>query len=183
MVGRTDAATIPEKARFAQLQELGCVVCWVYCKVWRAADISHLLDGGVRVGHEATIPECEWHHRGVLPSGYSEYAARRVLGASRAHGSKPYAEAFGTDAELLEMTNQLVTRLSYAKGRSRLPLTQPVRAIVASEWTIAGEHAVHTRMLSVAQRVGQQAGDGANGEVGGVRWMRLEDFQEACAHG
>jgi hypothetical protein len=64
-------------------------------------DVQHLLSGGVRRGHLATIPLCPAHHRGV------EFSPSMHL-ASVARGPRTFREIFGSDDELLTLTDRLI---------------------------------------------------------------------------
>lgn len=86
--------------RFDALQTLGCIACRIL-GVYSLPDIHHVLTGGRRTGHQATIPLCPWHHRGVLPP-------HQDLGPSLANGSKPFHARFGKQEELLAKVNGLI---------------------------------------------------------------------------
>lgn len=88
-------------------REIGCVCCRQYTGKYRPAEANHLLRG-YRLGHDHVTPECEWHHRGIPPNGCEVHVARHTLGPSRALDGKHFREVFGTDAELLAYTNELV---------------------------------------------------------------------------
>lgn len=179
----TNAPTKAQRERFDLLHQLGCVVCFVYLQQFRAPDISHLLAGGVRIGHDATIPECCWHHRGVAPDGYTERTARKILGPSRAHGSKPYIDAYGDDACLRMMTGKLIARIQSSKraiARNLRQAKQPVPLIDAAGWTIAGAYAVKSKSFGIAQRVAREQPEGNRGLQGTVEWMRLEVFEKVA---
>ena len=45
------------------ISRLGCVVCHLTGHPGTIAEIHHLLSGGRRIGHKATIPLCVGHHR------------------------------------------------------------------------------------------------------------------------
>lgn len=110
----TNAPTLAERERFRKLEQLGCVVSRVYFRCFVPADLDHLVSGGIRVGHMATIPLREWYHRGVPPFSkfkkrpLTQKEARRILGPSRALEPLAFRERFGPNEELLEMTNQLI---------------------------------------------------------------------------
>lgn len=103
-----------EQARFDAIKEGGiCVACLirgVERPRWPGwIDIHHLLSGGRRIGHMATVGLCKWHHAGQPPFGWGDAEALEYLGPSLAKGSKPFRAAFGTDAELLTIQNELLT--------------------------------------------------------------------------
>lgn len=104
------SATARQRRRFQALQDMGCIACRQLGH-YRQVDVSHLLSGGRRRGHDATIGECPWHHRGVPPDGMSTGQAEQALGPSRARSPRRYRERFGTDDELLAMTNDYLARV------------------------------------------------------------------------
>lgn len=75
-------------------------------------EAHHLLRGGRRIGHEATIALCHYHHQGYLPEGYNNASARIAFGPSLAKGSKPFHAMYGTDEELLNYQNTLLNMLT-----------------------------------------------------------------------
>jgi hypothetical protein len=107
---RGKAATASERRRFQIIaSEVGCVCCRTEGH-FRPAEVNHLLNG-YRIGHAATVPECEWHHRGIFPAPFtSAKAAELVLGPSRARNKRAFHRRYGTDKELLSLTNVLVDR-------------------------------------------------------------------------
>jgi len=75
-------------------RDIGCIACRKYGKEGEPADAHHLLSGGNRISHAATIPLCKMHHD--MPGG-------------SIHRNKVFfRDAFGTDEELLAETNRLV---------------------------------------------------------------------------
>lgn len=89
-------------ARFDKLQRYGCVACRIL-GFYSAPDVHHVLSGGRRTGHQATLPLCPYHHRGMLPS---EAQWHLDMGPSLANGSKPFHARFGTQSELLDKVNR-----------------------------------------------------------------------------
>jgi hypothetical protein len=110
----------PTKAdleRFSRFRDLGCVVCRVYRKIPEVpADTHHALNGGRRISHEDTAPLCAWHHRGVIPDGYSAISAAEKFGPSKARNPRAFAERYGDDTELLIVTNCLLEAMK--RGRA-----------------------------------------------------------------
>lgn len=68
----------------------------------------HLLSGGRRIGHQATIGLCCWHHVGAPFWACTHEEMREEYGPSLAEGSKPFYAEFGSDAELLAMQNEFL---------------------------------------------------------------------------
>lgn len=107
----TGNRTKEEQARFDRMKEMGiCMACYqLGVKGYQYIEIHHLLSGNKRIGHMATVSLCPYHHRGVWDGmAKSLEDAKAGYGASLAHGSKPFHAEFGTDAELLEMQNELL---------------------------------------------------------------------------
>lgn len=101
-------ATASNIARFRKLSDLGCYCC---AKMgWYAPpDIHHILSGGRRKGHDATIPLCAWHHRGHCEMGWNKARMRLRFGPSLADGSKPFHAHWGTQLEILDEINATIT--------------------------------------------------------------------------
>ena len=109
------ARTKAEQQRFDRIKNGPCVAC-----LQRGIDLSgqglvevhHLLSGGRRIGHMATVGLCMWSHRAVLFWGHSHAEMRDEYGPSLAEGSKPFRAEFGADAELLQMQNQILGEIA-----------------------------------------------------------------------
>lgn len=72
-------------------------------------EAHHLLSGGIRTGHLATVGLCMWHHRArLIVEGWTHAMHRDRLGPSLAEGSKRFHEAFGGDDELLAAQHRLI---------------------------------------------------------------------------
>lgn len=111
--------------RFEALYLLGCICCVLNFErvptLWQTGqrcEIHHQNQGGYagqeRVGDEATVPLCLWHHRGVLLARRSLVEMTANFGPSLARSSKSFRRFYGTDAELLELVN---SRLRIPKTR------------------------------------------------------------------
>lgn len=106
-------ATDAEKKRFELIDQIGCIACRIY-KLTKPfpAEIHHLLDGGVRIGHSATIGLCPWHHRGVSTSiGMTMVSCEQMYGPSLVQGSKRFKEVYGSNDDLLKLQNELIETL------------------------------------------------------------------------
>ena len=105
----------PTKAQtlhFGKLQSFGCCACRKR-GYWRATEIHHLVDKGTRKlsgGHDAVIPLCAWHHRGIPDTGVRTAVMRDVLGPSMALEKRAFVEEFGTERELLWWVNAELQR-------------------------------------------------------------------------
>ena len=103
--------TKAEQVRFDAIKAGGCMAC-----IQRGIDLTgqglvevhHLLSGGRRIGHMATVGLCIWHHRAQLFWLHNNADMREEYGPSLAEGSKPFHQEFGGDALLLDMQNQLL---------------------------------------------------------------------------
>jgi len=91
--------------RFDQLARLGCVVCRVYYKTWSEPHIHHLLGikyraMGKKANNSDTIPLCPTHHQ----YGNDEHPS--------VHGQPwLFLNKFGTQKELLDMTNKMLEEM------------------------------------------------------------------------
>lgn len=102
----TKKPTKAEAARLAQLSNMPCVACMLGGKVqFQRCEIHHLLSGGRRRGHAATVPLCAWHHRGE-PAQYTARYMTAVYGPSLARAPKLFRATYGTDDKLLEAVNR-----------------------------------------------------------------------------
>jgi Recombination enhancement, RecA-dependent nuclease len=110
----TAKPTAAEAERLEAVHALPCLACMMALAVQRQrTEAHHQLSGGVRIGHEATIPLCGWHHRGERPNRKVTNAQMtKYSGPSLALSSKAFHDRFGTDAELLNRTNKLIGRIS-----------------------------------------------------------------------
>lgn len=109
--GRSTGKPTKEEADWiVAVKEGPCLACWKRDRQWMVGcDAHHLLSGGIRIGHMATIGLCVWHHRGMPEmNGYPSELCRRVLGPSLMDGSKLFREAYGSDEELLELQRRIV---------------------------------------------------------------------------
>lgn len=101
------APTAAEKKRMAKLAETGCRACEIRGRyTGMATEVHHQVDCGRRVGHHATVALCSFHHRGVLPPGYSESEALEHFGPAVSHGSKLFRADFGSDEAMLALQNR-----------------------------------------------------------------------------
>jgi hypothetical protein len=92
--------TKAEKAWFAAITDLGCIVNRLY-GVLCLGDLQrhHVTSGGRRIGHEASICLCWGSHQ----SGKNDAAM-----VSRHPWSREFHSRYGTDQFLLKKTRELV---------------------------------------------------------------------------
>ena len=103
--------TVVDTKRFQTMQGLICVSCAqldIPPAYPEGCDVSHLKSGNLRIGHDHSLLECPWHHRGVPPFGYTQLGARKRWGPSRAKSTRSYRATFGDDQHLLDLTNQAI---------------------------------------------------------------------------
>lgn len=108
----------PTKAQVLRLERITrgeCICCAINRRIGYATaafggcDAHHLLSGGRRIGHDATIGICPWHHRGVKPyDAMTDAEASRTFGPSLAHGSRPFHDVYGSDVDLLAQQNEVL---------------------------------------------------------------------------
>ncbi len=92
-----------ERERMEMLGRFGCIACLLEGRyLW--ADVHHLLRGGKRIGHHATIPLCPWHHRG-LPQVGSVAEATGFMGPSLALNKRAFVERYGDENFLLSLVD------------------------------------------------------------------------------
>lgn len=93
------APTVAEKAWMDAITDLGCIACLIDGHAGTPAAVHHLLRGGQRIGHLFTIPLCDpGHHQNGQQAGK----------VSRHPWKTRFEAIYGTEAELLELTQQLV---------------------------------------------------------------------------
>ena len=104
------SATKAEKRRFMRLQDVGCIACRIAVGTGGIpSDIHHILSGGRRISHSATLPLCCWHHRGLPVGDMDIDAMDLLLGPSLALSKRRFINRFGTEMELLEMVNKILS--------------------------------------------------------------------------
>ena len=105
-------------ARFMAMKSIGCVACWLNRLQGRASaspghhnlEIHHLLSGGRRIGHHATVCLCHFHHQGKrLPFVQYGYRAQaEIYGPSLEREPRRFREVYGSDEVLLAFQNKLI---------------------------------------------------------------------------
>lgn len=88
-----------DKQRAKQLVEIGCIVCIIHEKVRTEACIHHLTGikyrgTGKKASDEHTLPLCHNHHQGK--------------DGIHTIGMRPWEGKYGTQTELLAITNNLI---------------------------------------------------------------------------
>lgn len=111
----TGTPTKAQSTRFDRLKRSGCMACLINDRRLQprcdgeGSDAHHLLSGGRRRGHDATIALCPYHHRNVRPDDCPNDAhALHRYGPSYETDRRLFRETYGTDDELLAMQNELL---------------------------------------------------------------------------
>lgn len=104
----TSNPTKAQKKRFERIQDIGCVACCIDGIHQNPPEIHHLVSGMKRLGHDYTVALCPFHHRGIVPSGFSYDQVRAVSGPSMALEPDAFRKHYGTQEELLEFQNALL---------------------------------------------------------------------------
>lgn len=96
------------------IREIGCLCCWLAGVGFTPAEKHHQLSTGLhgngcRLGEQATIGLCGWHHRGAAAVG-SAVAPMWLerCGPSLADHPRAFRDHFGSDVELLAAQNELL---------------------------------------------------------------------------
>ena len=91
-----------------QIPHHGCLPCLIVNFRHRLATVQHVVEGGKRLGHSWTYGACPWHHQGIADP-WDDYQAERMLGPSLAWNQKAYQERFGTERELVELQDVILS--------------------------------------------------------------------------
>src|SRR5271168_672128 len=100
-------------ARFDALRRLGCIACSINGFSAGNPEIHHLVDKGYRKhsgGDQATIPLCQYHHRGIPWIDFPVSYMRERFGPSMALEAKAFAVEFGSQRELLAKVNEMLSK-------------------------------------------------------------------------
>lgn len=106
--GSGKSITAAQAERFGQIKAGRCLACWRRGIVTIGCDAHHLLSGGRRIGHEASIALCRWHHAGYPFDGETPPRMHMLYGPSLMCGSKTFRAAYGTDDELLALQERML---------------------------------------------------------------------------
>lgn len=108
----TGAMNKEEKAWVDRVKRAGCICCielgFPHDEDGPMVDAHHLLSGGIRIGHLATVGLCAWHHRGRLIINGNHAHHRDTLGPALSEGSQPFHDRFGEDDELMRKQRALL---------------------------------------------------------------------------
>lgn len=105
----TSAPTAAQLTRFRKLRELGCIACRLDGNPSEdAPEIHHLLAGTKRIGHDATIPLCYWHHQGLPFDDVPTAWLLANVGPSYHKHRRAFRQRYGSDREILETVNGMI---------------------------------------------------------------------------
>lgn len=106
----TGTPTRSQKTRLEKISAMRCVACEIerISQPW-GTEVHHLVDKGTRKlsgGHDATIPLCLWHHRGICQDGSLASDMVFLYGPSLALNKKSFVLHYGTERDLLARVDQ-----------------------------------------------------------------------------
>lgn len=111
-LGGGKAPTKAEAARMLAIRDAGCIASRLRGLGFVPCEVHHLTIGGrhgqKRRGHGATVGLSQWHHRGVVPDGWTAERARQVLGPSYAREPRAFRAEFGDDDQLLAYQEEML---------------------------------------------------------------------------
>jgi len=88
----------------ADVRELGCIICYLQGHPGTPCAIHHLIAGGRRIGEKSVLGLCDpGHHQN--PQKGSGKIARHPTKAQ-------FEKAYGTEGDLLRITQSIVERLN-----------------------------------------------------------------------
>lgn len=101
----TGKPTKAQALRLARVAAMRCIACERegVSQPWQT-EVHHLVDKGSRKhsgGHDATIPLCAWHHRGLCKENVSGQGMDTLYGPSLARTKRAFVIRYGTERELL----------------------------------------------------------------------------------
>lgn len=105
----TGKPTKAQQLRLDAVSRMRCVCCEAEnVRQPFPTEVDHLVDKGYRIhsgGHDATIPNCGWHHRGQCLDGWSSDKMKAHYGPSFGLQGRTAAKWYGTKRELLARVN------------------------------------------------------------------------------
>lgn len=107
----------PTKSQQVRLDAVSAMRC-VCCEIEQVrqpfpTEVDHLVDKGYRThsgGHDATIPLCAWHHRGLCLDGFTAETMKLRFGPSFALQSKLAVAWYGKKRVLLARVNAMLAK-------------------------------------------------------------------------
>lgn len=121
------APTKAEAARIVESKFGPCIPCLVWAlagcmpieHVQIGGDYNHAKSGNIRRGHGAGFCGCGWHHRQVVPSGWTHEAMRTHYGPSLIDGSRVFHATYGSDDELIDLQSRVLALGSIDESTKR----------------------------------------------------------------
>ncbi len=107
-------ASKADRNRLYDIHRLPCVACVQTRRLMPGGPVEahHIVDKGYRRhsgGHRATIPLCQYHHRGVPPHmDLRPSECLELLGPSLALSKRAFLVRFGSERSLLERTDRML---------------------------------------------------------------------------
>lgn len=109
----TGKPTKVEQLRLDRIHALPCLACEKErVRQPLQTEAHHLVDKGTRLlsgGHMATIPLCKWHHRGERVEHLSSREMHIHYGPSLALHKREFKACYGTERELLALTDERIS--------------------------------------------------------------------------
>ena len=110
------AMTKAESARVVEAKTTACIPCFVWARKGRmpmahvavCCDYDHKKSGNVRRGHRYGYGACAWHHRQLVPDGWTHARMRAHFGPSLMDGSRLFHNTYGSDDELIALQDQIL---------------------------------------------------------------------------
>ena len=104
--------TKAQAVRLDRIHRLPCMAC-VQEGVSQPSptEAHHLVDRGYRKhsgGHDATIPLCGWHHRGMQRDKWIKAEMTAKYGPSFDLDKRRFVDRYGSERELLAMVNSVL---------------------------------------------------------------------------
>lgn len=99
-----------------ELKKLGCICCRKR-GLLRETQVHHLVEARKRLGNDATIPLCDYHHMGyryskfAQPGAWTRPETVQRLGPALADNKRLFTAEFGTERQLVKEVNELLATL------------------------------------------------------------------------
>lgn len=128
-MGRSKPATLNQALQFDDLWHIGCLACYLQgIEGHVPPEHDHRNTGDLagmkrKGGHDATLPFCQWHHRGIPFDGYGgERGCYEYFGPSKHLHKKQFIAKYGSIDELYELRDRLLERYraaTYIRSQGR----------------------------------------------------------------
>lgn len=113
---RIPKPTSSEREREERARRIGCVCCYLNEQRGMARAPSYDTKQHCNIGGKHGAPNrgerftyiaCAWHHLGEPPAGLQARSAVILYGPSFYHQARVFRATYGSDDELIELTDQL----------------------------------------------------------------------------